>query len=78
MKFIIAKRELARLAKGKVFDLQYELLRFTSGEEAITCKIYIEGHDFHSGPTWKDALAKIRQAIKERETLLKIDPEEAP
>jgi len=66
MKFIIAKRELSRLAKGKYYSLQFELTQHAkdcgNGTE-LQCGVYVDGSGWHTAPSWKEALALLRNAM---------------
>jgi len=68
MNFKSAKREMAKLAGKKYFFLQYDYTRFIKvkgqkREEEKRCRVCVSGHHSHTQPTWKQALAALRNEI---------------
>ena len=79
MKFLIAKRELAKIAKGQYHSLRYELSQYskkTGSRPVVECAVYIHGFSWHREKNWKEALKQIRKEVNI--TQQKIDPTEAP
>ena len=58
-----AKNELAALAHGEYHVIKYELTEFGSGKQQQECVVYIHGHGFFSGPTFKQALGLLKKAM---------------
>jgi hypothetical protein len=65
MKFLIAKRELARLAKGEYYTLSYSLNCFGNKPSELrqTCSVYVQGFGQHQANTWSKALGALRAHI---------------
>jgi hypothetical protein len=64
MTFNKAKRLLKRMAKGEYCAIQYDVTLYSSEREYSECRVYVEGYDFHMGKTWKEALKKLKVAMK--------------
>ena len=60
MDFMTAKAELKKLANGKYHTVQYELVEFASGRLEAECELYVDSRILSSGPTWEEALNKMK------------------
>jgi hypothetical protein len=76
MKFLTAKRELAKLACGRYRRLQYGLVTYSSGLVEEACEVYIDGYPLYTAKTWKEALAKMRAYMNP--VITPIDSNQAP
>jgi len=75
MTFQEALKELREIAGKKYHALTYELSEHFDGELEVECEVYIDGHKFFKGKTWRAALDKAREEL---ELLNKVDLTEAP
>jgi len=60
MDFMAAKAELKKLANGKYHTIRYWLTEFASGKLEAECELYIDPQISSLGPTWEEALNKIK------------------
>jgi hypothetical protein len=74
MKFEEAERRLGELAKERYYTLSFEKAIFPKRtirpydiqaprEVENRCKLYVDGYDIYSGPTWKKAFKKLEEAM---------------
>ena len=64
MKFTTAQAELDKLADGQYHVLGFKLLTNSDGTLETTCMVYVHGYDWYSGPTWREALGSLREAME--------------
>jgi len=69
-----AKKELAKLAKGKYNVIKYENTSTGGGITKIECSVYIDGQHWCTGSRWEHALELMESSM------LKLQPDltEAP
>jgi hypothetical protein len=65
------------LAQGQYRSMTYNLTEYDYGTSETDCVVYIHGHDHASGPTWKEAIDKMRESIV-GESVTEPDMSEAP
>ena len=58
--FETAKEELAKLADGAFYKIEYSQKVFSSGRTEPECTVYIDGYDHIHGTTWEGALNAMR------------------
>jgi hypothetical protein len=63
MTFHEAEKELKKLARGNYHTITYRLVTHIDGTQEAECSIYIEKEEIISKPTWKQALAKMKENI---------------
>jgi len=59
-KTVKAKKKLKELAKGKYYQLAYEVTEFHD-KLKIRCNVYIEEYGFFSAGSWDKALEKLQK-----------------
>ena len=67
MTFELARRKLAKIAKGEYHAILYGL-RFPSHKmpAEVECKLYIHNYDWHTGTTWAEAFKKLLERQEPR------------
>lgn len=56
MKIQEAKAELKELAGGRYHAIRYEITEYHTGDIRIDTGVYIQGYDWHTGSTFREAL----------------------
>lgn len=63
MNFKKAYKKLNKIANGKYFKIYYDVGTHSTGNINITCTVYIDGYNLHSGCTWKEAFNELRKEM---------------
>ena len=67
MKFLVAQKELSKIAKGKYQSIIYTVTTFGEnggGGGEVKCTVYVDGYKHCHGETWAEALNKMKAAVK--------------
>ena len=59
MNFKQAYEKLQEVADGKYNTLYYEVSTYQNGERNYACWLYVNGFNFVSGDTWKEAFKNL-------------------
>ena len=63
MKLLEARAKLKELSGGKYRNLAYSLTEHRDREVGISCTVYVDGQEHHTGETWEEALQEMEYAI---------------